>query len=144
MTGGQWCVLENGPGSEHNFACVIGQAPIQKLSRRALAKMKKDLADCHSRDPWIFQDICRESEKSARTITKAKRVGKRIVAAGTTSVGVLESALDADGALVAGPGRTRIFICPPYQFRCANGLLTNFHLPRSTLLMLVSPFAAPG
>ena len=54
---------------------------------------------------------------------------------------VLES---ATGAIRAGTGRTRIFIYPPYEFRIVDGLLTNFHLPRSTLLMLVSAFAAPG
>ena len=58
---------------------------------------------------------------------------------------VLESVAAAHhGTLRAGPGKTRIFIYPPYQFAMVDGLITNFHLPRSTLLMLVSAFAAPG
>jgi S-adenosylmethionine:tRNA ribosyltransferase-isomerase len=65
----------------------------------------------------------------------------RIVAVGTTVVRVLESAERTDGNLVGQEGSTDIFIYPPYQFRAVDGLLTNFHLPRSTLLMLVSAFA---
>jgi S-adenosylmethionine:tRNA ribosyltransferase-isomerase len=85
------------------------------------------------------------SEETASAILKAKRAGGRVVAVGTTSVRVLESvAAEHAGALTAGSGRTRIFIYPPYRFRMVDGLLTNFHLPRSTLLMLVSAFAAPG
>ena len=69
----------------------------------------------------------------------------RIIAVGTTSVRVLESvAQKSGGEIVPGSGRTRIFIHPPQQFKIVNALLTNFHLPRSTLLMLVSAFAAPG
>ncbi len=82
---------------------------------------------------------------TVRMIEEAKRMGRRVVAVGTTTVRVLESVAAANnGALVAGPGRTRIFIHPPYQFAMVDGLITNFHLPRSTLLMLVSAFAAPG
>lgn len=82
-------------------------------------------------------------EQAAKIITRAKRDGRRVVAVGTTSVRVLESAA-AEGELKARSGRTRIFIYPPYRFRIVDCLLTNFHLPRSTLLMLVSAFAAPG
>jgi S-adenosylmethionine:tRNA ribosyltransferase-isomerase len=66
---------------------------------------------------------------------------RRIVAVGTTVVRVLESARREDGKLVAQEGSTNIFIYPPYRFRVVDALLTNFHLPRSTLLMLVSAFA---
>ncbi len=66
---------------------------------------------------------------------------KRIVAVGTTVVRVLESARRENGKLIAQAGSTDIFIYPPYQFRVVDHLLTNFHLPRSTLLMLVSAFA---
>ena len=66
---------------------------------------------------------------------------ERIVAIGTTVVRVLESARREDGKLIAQEGSTDIFIYPPYQFRAVDVLLTNFHLPRSTLLMLVSAFA---
>ncbi|MDB6108667.1 MAG: S-adenosylmethionine:tRNA ribosyltransferase-isomerase, partial [Pedosphaera sp.] len=85
------------------------------------------------------------SEETVRAIEKAKSGGHRVVAVGTTSVRVLESAAARnDGRLLAGSGRTRIFIYPPYAFKIVDALLTNFHLPRSTLLMLVSAFAAPG
>lgn len=85
------------------------------------------------------------SETTASTVNQAKREGRRVIAVGTTSVRVLESASDAsDSPLRAGPGRTSIFIHPPHRFKIVDALLTNFHLPRSTLLMLVSAFAAPG
>jgi S-adenosylmethionine:tRNA ribosyltransferase-isomerase len=85
------------------------------------------------------------SPETARAIADAKREGRRVVAVGTTTVRVLESvAAEHGGAVEPGAGRTRIFIFPPYEFKVVDALLTNFHLPRSTLLMLVSAFAAPG
>lgn len=84
------------------------------------------------------------SDATASTVNKAKAAGRRVIAVGTTTVRVLESvAKDNRGRLVAGQGRTKIFIHPPYDFKITNVLLTNFHLPCSTLLMLVSAFAAP-
>jgi S-adenosylmethionine:tRNA ribosyltransferase-isomerase len=84
------------------------------------------------------------SEEIARIINEAKKKGHRVIAVGTTSVRVLESiSAHNDGPLVAGAGKTQIFIFPPYEFKVADILLTNFHLPRSTLLMLISAFAAP-
>jgi S-adenosylmethionine:tRNA ribosyltransferase-isomerase len=81
----------------------------------------------------------------AEKINSAKSSGRRVIAVGTTSVRVLESvAREHDGKIIGGTGRTNIFIHPPYRFRIVDALLTNFHLPRSTLLMLVSAFAAPG
>ena len=83
--------------------------------------------------------------ETAAAITSATERGKRILAVGTTTVRVLESvALAHQGRVVPTRGRTQIFIRPPAQFKVVGGLLTNFHLPRSTLLMLVSAFAAPG
>jgi S-adenosylmethionine:tRNA ribosyltransferase-isomerase len=83
------------------------------------------------------------SEATARIINETKQAG-RVVAVGTTTVRVLESiAARHEGRLVAEKGRTRIFIHPPCEFRITDALLTNFHLPRSTLLMLASAFAAP-
>ena len=82
--------------------------------------------------------------ETAQAINAAKCAGKRVIAAGTTTMRVLESAARKSNPLAAGSGTTNIFIYPPYQFRVADALLTNFHLPRSTLLMLVSAFAAPG
>lgn len=84
------------------------------------------------------------SEETAGAINAAKREGRRIIAVGTTTVRVLESVAAEHENLVAGRGRTRIFIYPPRDFKIVDGLLTNFHLPRSTLLMLVSAFVAPG
>ena len=85
------------------------------------------------------------AEETATTINTAKREGRRVIAIGTTSVRVLESAVDsATGFVTAQSSRTRIFIRPPYRFKIVDALLTNFHLPCSTLLMLVSAFAAPG
>jgi len=81
------------------------------------------------------------SEATALEINQAKREGRRVLAVGTPTLRVLES---ASGVVKSGNGRTKIFIYPPYEFKIVDGLLTNFHLPRSTLLMLVSAFAAPG
>lgn len=79
------------------------------------------------------------TEEAADKINRAKAEGRRIIAVGTTSVRVLESAF-SDGAVRAGSGETSIFIYPPYTFRAVDALVTNFHLPESTLLMLVSAF----
>jgi S-adenosylmethionine:tRNA ribosyltransferase-isomerase len=85
------------------------------------------------------------SESTAKDLNDAKRKGRRVIAVGTTSVRVLETiGAEKGGALLPGCGTTRIFIHPPYRFKIVDILLTNFHLPRSTLLMLVSAFAAPG
>lgn len=83
--------------------------------------------------------------RTADRLNAARLEGRRIVAVGTTTVRVLESvAAEHGGRLVAAAGRTRIFIHPPYKFQVVGAMLTNFHLPKSTLLMLVSAFAAPG
>jgi len=82
---------------------------------------------------------------AAQTINDAKKDGRRVIAVGTTSVRVLESVAAANGGRLVGcHGRTRIFIYPPFPFGIVDALITNFHLPQSTLLMLVSAFAAPG
>ncbi len=79
-------------------------------------------------------------EANAEKINAAKRAGKRIVAVGTTSVRTLESVADENGMIKACHGNTNIFIYPPYKFKCVDALITNFHLPESTLVMLVSAF----
>jgi S-adenosylmethionine:tRNA ribosyltransferase-isomerase len=85
------------------------------------------------------------SEETAQQIRKAKLEKRRVVAVGTTSLRVLESVAQENGGLIrSGSARTRIFIYPPYDFKVVDALLTNFHLPRSTLVMLVSAFALPG
>lgn len=78
------------------------------------------------------------SEQAAEAINKAKSEGRRVICVGTTSVRTVESAADSDGKVVAGSGNTDIFIYPPYKFKVVDALITNFHLPESTLIMLVS------
>jgi S-adenosylmethionine:tRNA ribosyltransferase-isomerase len=92
----------------------------------------------------MHQEHFELSAESTEAIRSAKLAGHRVVAAGTTTVRVLESvAAENDGQLRPTRGHTRLFIYPPYQFRVVDRLLTNFHLPQSTLLMLVCAFAAP-
>jgi len=79
-------------------------------------------------------------EQTAAAVNRARAEGRRIVAVGTTVVRTLESAVEA-GELRPGSGSSQLFIRPPYRFQVVDALLTNFHLPRSTLLMLVSAFA---
>ena len=81
------------------------------------------------------------SEDTARRINEAKSKGKRIIAVGTTSIRTLESASTDDGILHATSGWTKIFIYPGYKFKMVDALITNFHLPQSTLLMLISALA---
>ena len=78
---------------------------------------------------------------TAAAVAATRAHGGRVVAVGTTSLRALESAAQADGTLIAGNGDTDIFITPGYRFKVVDRLLTNFHLPKSTLLMLVSAFA---
>lgn len=81
------------------------------------------------------------SEESAALINERRRAGGRVIAVGTTSCRTLESAADEDGVLHAMSDDTGIFIYPGYRFKITDALITNFHLPKSTLLMLVSAFA---
>lgn len=82
------------------------------------------------------------SESSAKRLNEAKEMGRRIVSVGTTSTRVLETiAGNHDGKFTAESGWTNIFIYPPYEFKAVDGLITNFHLPKSTLLMLISSLA---
>ena len=81
------------------------------------------------------------SAATAEAINRAKAEGRRVIAVGTTALRSLESAADEDGLVRAESGGTDIFITPGYRFRVVDGLWTNFHLPRSTLFMLVSAFA---
>ena len=82
------------------------------------------------------------SQESADKINKAKSEGRRIIAVGTTSVRTLESASDQNGFVKPIKANTEIFIYPPYKFKCVDGLITNFHLPKSTLIMLVSALSS--
>ncbi len=81
------------------------------------------------------------TEETAERINAARKRGGRIIAVGTTSVRTLESSSDDNGIVHAGSGETGIFITPGYRFKAVDALITNFHLPESTLIMLVSAFA---
>ena len=82
------------------------------------------------------------SDAAAAALTRARRQGRRVIAVGTTTVRVLESLATADhGGVRAATGDTTLFIRPGHEFRIVNGLITNFHLPQSSLLVLVSAFA---
>lgn len=81
------------------------------------------------------------STETAEAIARTKARGGRVIAVGTTSLRTLESAADGTGRVGAGAADTEIFITPGYRFKCVDLLLTNFHLPKSTLFMLVSAFA---
>ena len=84
-----------------------------------------------------YYEITEEAEK---IINMGKREGKKIIAVGTTSVRTLETVADENGFVKAGSGNTNIFIYPGYNFKCVDKIITNFHLPESTLIMLVSAF----
>ena len=92
-------------------------------------------------DHKMHEELFTVSPEVAEKINQAKKDGRPILGVGTTSVRTLESASSGDGKILSGMGSTNIFIYPPYRFKIVNALLTNFHLPRSTLLMLVSAFA---
>ena len=81
------------------------------------------------------------NSEAAKKIQKAKKNGGRVIAVGTTSCRTLESVAALYGEIKECSGDTGIFIYPPYEFKCIDGLITNFHLPESTLIMLVSAFA---
>jgi len=83
-------------------------------------------------------------DETASTVNHARQAGGRVVAVGTTSCRALESRADAQGAVAPFSGFTDVFIYPGYKFKCIDGLITNFHLPESTLIMLVSAFAGRG
>ena len=89
----------------------------------------------------MHSEYYRVEPEEAKKINDAKAAGGRIIAVGTTSCRTLESATGEDGILRAGCGWTEIFIYPGYQFKLIDALITNFHLPKSTLVMLVSALA---
>ena len=89
-------------------------------------------------DHKMHSEYYKIDEKAAEIINRAKREGRRIIAVGTTSVRTLESVADENGFVRAQEGNTEIFLYPPYKMKCVDALITNFHLPESTLIMLVS------
>lgn len=89
----------------------------------------------------MHSEFCIMPDETARIITETKRSGGRVVCVGTTSCRTVESFANEDGTMDAKSGWTNIFIYPGYRFKCMDALVTNFHLPESTLIMLVSAFA---
>lgn len=92
-------------------------------------------------DHVMHSEYCEIPENTARIINETKRSGGRVIAVGTTSCRTLESFTEPDGTVLAKGGWTDIFIYPGYHFKCIDALVTNFHLPESTLIMLVSALA---
>ena len=93
------------------------------------------------KDHEMHSEFCIMPEESARIISETKKAGGRVVAVGTTSCRTLESFAGEDGSMEPCSGWTSIFIYPGYRFKCVDALVTNFHLPESTLIMLVSALA---
>ena len=89
----------------------------------------------------MHSEYCMISEEAAQTINETKRQGGRVICVGTTSCRTIESFAHEDGTMEAKSGWTNIFIYPGYRFKVLDGLITNFHLPQSTLIMLVSALA---
>ena len=92
-------------------------------------------------DHHMHSEFYMVEESEAEKINQTKRDGGRVICVGTTSCRTIESASDENGILKAGSGWTDIFIYPGYQFKILDCLITNFHLPESTLVMLVSALA---
>jgi S-adenosylmethionine:tRNA ribosyltransferase-isomerase len=95
----------------------------------------------HIEDHQMGGETFEISEETAREIVQTKQAGRRVIAVGTTVVRALETAARETGEVIRTAGESRLFITPGFQFRVVDALMTNFHLPRTTLLMLVSAFA---
>jgi len=89
----------------------------------------------------MHSEFCIVPKETAEIITATKQNGGRVIAVGTTSCRTLESFAQPDGTMKESSGWTNIFIYPGYSFKCVDALVTNFHLPESTLVMLVSALA---
>ena len=101
-----------------------------------LKKLDLEITDHH-----MHSELCMIGEETAKLLNETKKNGGRIICVGTTSCRTLESLVKEDGTFEAGSKWTEIFIYPGYTFKAMDGLITNFHLPESTLVMLVSAFA---
>jgi len=99
--------------------------------------IREEIVECHRMHTEKFA----VSPETAEAVNHARAEKRRIIAVGTTSTRVLESMTDERGLLASGEGETGIFIYPGYRFKALDGLITNFHVPRSSLLLLVSAFA---
>ena len=115
----------------------VGLAKIElRVGLDTFAPVTEDVVEDHV----IHREWCHLSEEVAEMIRQTKAEGGRVIAVGTTSVRTLESACQ-NGQIEAFSGETGLYITPGYNFRCVDAMITNFHLPKSTLLMLVSAFA---
>ena len=101
----------------------------------------RPVSEANIEEHQMHKEYYQVTEKAAEVINGARAAGGRIVCVGTTSVRTLESAATDDGVVRPGSGYTGIYITPGYRFKAVDALITNFHLPESTLLMLVSAFA---
>ncbi|NCP14528.1 MAG: tRNA preQ1(34) S-adenosylmethionine ribosyltransferase-isomerase QueA [Sphingomonadales bacterium] len=116
-------------------AAGIGRAMLTlHVGAGTFLPVKADDTDDHH----MHAEFGRISPETAAQLNEARAKGGRIIAVGTTSLRLLESAVDADGVIQPFAGDTAIFITPGYKLRAVDGLMTNFHLPKSTLMMLVS------
>ncbi|MBW1863961.1 MAG: tRNA preQ1(34) S-adenosylmethionine ribosyltransferase-isomerase QueA [Deltaproteobacteria bacterium] len=123
---------------------------IEKLNRAGISLKELTLHVGHGTFRPVRTDDIREHElgeenylietDTADSINTAKREGRRVIAVGTTVVRTLESVARPNGEIVPGRGRTDLLITPGFRFKCVDGMVTNFHLPRSSLLFLVSAF----
>ncbi|MFO7870930.1 MAG: tRNA preQ1(34) S-adenosylmethionine ribosyltransferase-isomerase QueA [Kiritimatiellia bacterium] len=89
----------------------------------------------------MHEERYRVDERAAEAVERTKKAGGRVIAVGTTTARTLEAVFAEMGRVAASEGRTDLFIYPPYEFRVVDAMLTNFHLPRSTLLMMICAFA---
>ncbi|MBQ1268895.1 MAG: tRNA preQ1(34) S-adenosylmethionine ribosyltransferase-isomerase QueA [Clostridia bacterium] len=98
----------------------------------------RPVKETNVQDHKMHSEYYEISEETAQIINCAKREGRRVIAVGTTSVRTLETVADEQGMVQKASGETQIFLYPPYQMKCVDALITNFHLPKSTLIMLVA------
>lgn len=155
--------LEDGERYQTVYSCELGSAaaPTAGLhfTKELLAKIaEKGVRECFVtlhvglgtfrpvkaediEEHEMHSEFCIIPEETARIITETKRAGGRIICVGTTSCRTVESFANEDGTMDAQSGWTNIFIYPGYKFKCLDALITNFHLPESTLIMLVSALA---
>jgi S-adenosylmethionine:tRNA ribosyltransferase-isomerase len=122
-----------------NQAGVSGHAVTLHVGLGTFRPISTDRLDDHA----MHAEWGQMSTATADALNAAHKEGRRRIAVGTTAVRVLESAAEDDGTLKTWTGMTDLFIKPGYKFRAVDALLTNFHLPKSTLLVLISTFANP-
>lgn len=121
---------------------VAAGARIERVELDVGIDTFRSVAEDDPREHKMHSEHFRVPARTAEIVNEAKERGKRVIAIGTTSVRALESAYDAEaGAVVAQERATELFILPGYRFNVVDALVTNFHTPRSTLLMMISAFA---